>query len=81
MPGKLSKKDESRWQKAKRVVRKHKGKKQSRFTDRDWGLVQHIFKAQKKADMVSSLRTIASALDSVGEFSMADEFDDILENI
>lgn len=81
MPGRLSKKDEKKWQKAKRVVRKQKDKKQSKFTDRDWGLVQHIFKAQKKASLSESLKTAANALDAIGEFALADTIDDILENV
>ena len=77
MPGKLSKGDEKKWKKAKRVVRKQKGKKKSQLTDRDWALVQHIFQGQKKASLI----TTANALDSVGEFVLATTIDNILENL
>jgi hypothetical protein len=78
MPGKMNNTDEKKWQKAKRVVRKQKGKRQSKFTDRDWGLVQHIFKNQKSA---SELMIIVNALDQIGEFELSESFDSILENI
>lgn len=48
MPGRLSPKQERMWKQAKAYVAKSKGKSQSTFHDRDWGLVQHIFQAIKK---------------------------------
>lgn len=78
MPGKMNNTDEKKWRKAKRIVRKQKGKRQSKFTDRDWGLVQHIFKSQKNA---SEFMTILNALDQIGEFELSESFDNILENI
>jgi len=84
MPGRLSKRDEKKWQKAKRTVRKQKGKKQSKFTDRDWGLTQFIFKKMKKAELHERVLTLvktANALDAIGEIAVADSIDDILESI
>ena len=40
MPGK---RDEAKWARAKAAVAKSKGKAESAFTDRDWGLVQKIY--------------------------------------
>lgn len=42
MPG--QKRDESKWKRAKKAVSESKGKSESAFTDRDWGLVQKIYK-------------------------------------
>jgi uncharacterized protein YjbJ (UPF0337 family) len=36
--------DDSKWKKAKGKVKEQKGKKESDFTDRDWGLVTTIYK-------------------------------------
>lgn len=77
MPGKLSKRDEKKWKKSKRIVSKQRGRKPSSFTDRDWGLTQFLFKGQKKASIIS----VANALDAIGKSELADSFDYILENI
>lgn len=42
MPG--AKRDEAKWKRAKKAVEESKGKKESQFTDRDWGLVMKIYK-------------------------------------
>lgn len=44
MPKWLDKKDEKRWEKAKAIVEHTKDKSESKFKDRDWGLVMHIMK-------------------------------------
>jgi hypothetical protein len=64
-------------------VRKQKGKGQSKFTDRDWGLVMHIFKGQKKsaADALDFFSKLAAQLDQIGETSLADGIDDFLETV
>lgn len=42
MPGRG--RDEAKWKRAKKAVSESKGKAESAFTDRDWGLVQKIYK-------------------------------------
>lgn len=41
MPGQVN---EALWQRAKRAVSESKGKPESSFTDRDWALVQTIYR-------------------------------------
>lgn len=79
MPGRLSKRDEKKWRKAKKIVQKQKGKKPSKFTDRDWGLTTHIFKAQKKSDFLSEITIAANALDKIGQFELANQLDELME--
>lgn len=42
MPG--AGRDEAKWKRAKKAVSESKGKPESAFTDRDWGLVQKIYR-------------------------------------
>lgn len=44
MPGGRTPAQEAIWTRAKKAVEKSKGKSESSFTDRDWGLVQKIYK-------------------------------------
>jgi hypothetical protein len=44
MPGGRTPAQEAIWTRAKKAVEKSKGKAESAFTDRDWGLVQTIYK-------------------------------------
>jgi hypothetical protein len=44
MPGK---RDEAKWKRAKDAVSKSKGKAESAFTDRDWGLVPRMTRTEK----------------------------------
>lgn len=48
-------KEEKIWNKKKKEVSKSKGKPQSQFTDRDWGLVNKLFQAAKKKYQGKSL--------------------------
>ena len=41
MPGQ---RDEAKWARAKRAVSESKGKPEGSFTDRDWALVQKIYR-------------------------------------
>lgn len=48
MPGKRDEAERlwrrlEKWKRAKKAVEESKGKKESQFTDRDWGLVQKIY--------------------------------------
>lgn len=43
-----TKREEKYWDKSKKNVAESKGKSQSKFKDRDWALVTHIFKLRKK---------------------------------
>lgn len=42
MPGQG--RDEAKWKRAKKAVSESKDKPESAFTDRDWGLVQKIYR-------------------------------------
>lgn len=42
MPGQG--RDEAKWKRAKKAVSESKGNLESAFTDRDWGLVQKIYR-------------------------------------
>lgn len=41
MPGQV---DEAKWKRAKKAVAESKGKPEGSFTDRDWALVQKIYR-------------------------------------
>jgi hypothetical protein len=41
MPGQV---DEAKWKRAKKAVSESKGKPEGSFTDRDWALVQKIYR-------------------------------------
>lgn len=48
-------KEEKAWKKAKSVVSEQRNKKESDFTDRDWGLVTHIAKNILKSSVSASV--------------------------
>jgi hypothetical protein len=56
MPGWVDTPEEEKaWKKAKSVVAKQRSKKESDFTDRDWGLVTHIAKNVLKSSLSVSV--------------------------
>lgn len=69
MPKWLDKKDEKLWEKAKAIVEHTKDKPESKFKDRDWGLVMHIMnnmrpkkKKKKSSEVPLSLKKEAISI-------------------
>ena len=61
-------KDEARWSKAKKAVAQARRKDEDRFSDRDWGLVQHIYQQIRKASTYdSALQFGTGSVPAVGQ--------------
>lgn len=81
MPGFVrTKKDEARWSKAKKAVKRSRDKGEGEFSDRDWALVNHIYHSMQKANKLESIlkkakKNIKALLSKADGPRLAEEYD------
>jgi len=79
MPGFVrSKKDEVKWNKAKKSVSESKSKKEESFSDRDWALVNHIYHNMSKSNSIelSEIDNIVNHLYNTKKLLKARDYED-----